>query len=227
MATINKSVLGKVRGAVGDIVFRQRNGKYFVSTKPGRRKKTDNPELIALQNRFKLSVQTASVLLKNDALKLFWSVYTPLKRNALNYCVKKIHPAVTDDNLTEYLSIVPSIGFPVSIDNTGFDENGITLLTDPIGSDTDIDTENETGIAAVALLYYKEPVDTSVDSYYLFNIKSQIVPLNLTEQLSLSIPFNGIEKQLYNRYQTRKAFITLITFSGNGNPVHHSGTLHI
>ena len=34
MAELDKSVIGKLRGRIGDVVFRQRNGKVFVSQRP-------------------------------------------------------------------------------------------------------------------------------------------------------------------------------------------------
>ena len=34
MAKISKEILGKVRGSLGDITFRQRNGKSYLSTRP-------------------------------------------------------------------------------------------------------------------------------------------------------------------------------------------------
>ncbi|MFZ1080859.1 MAG: hypothetical protein WAO19_02915 [Candidatus Kryptoniota bacterium] len=36
MAELTKAVLGRFSGRIGDTVFRQRNGKNFVGTRPGR-----------------------------------------------------------------------------------------------------------------------------------------------------------------------------------------------
>ena len=88
MAEINKQVLGKLTGTLGDIVFRQRNGKNYVSMRPSSYPASDNPAIIAKREKFLLAVQLGSNINSNSYLKEIWRSYTPSGLIPFNYMVK-------------------------------------------------------------------------------------------------------------------------------------------
>ncbi|MBK7107142.1 MAG: hypothetical protein IPH62_17860 [Ignavibacteriae bacterium] len=58
MAELNKSVLGKVSGSIGELTFRQRNGKNVICMKPSSFTPGSDANSIARRDRFKLNYQT-------------------------------------------------------------------------------------------------------------------------------------------------------------------------
>lgn len=227
MAMLNKSVLGKVSGALGDIVFRQRNGKNYISTRPGKGKHHGDPAQMLIRNRFKVSVQTASTMFINIELKNIWKMHTPPKKNYLNYCVQKTFPATSSNNLENIFSIVPTLGFSVEVNTKIIDQNGVSLQTAPLGNNSGIDPLIETNIFAVGLIFLRDPVDTAVEKYSIINSVSEKQIINLNDPLSFTLPFTGIEKQIYERYQDVKAFVALITLNNEEFPVRFSNSLLI
>ena len=63
MAQVNKSVIGKLRGSVGDLAFRQRDGKEIVSVRPGTINAPDDDESVNRRLKFKFSAKLAAVLI--------------------------------------------------------------------------------------------------------------------------------------------------------------------
>ena len=91
MAKVNQSVIGKLSGKLGDLVFRQINGKTFVSTRPKNYKPTKSKKAISNRNSFSQINLFASTINKNETLKQIWqtakidalSAYTKITKTNL------------------------------------------------------------------------------------------------------------------------------------------------
>ncbi len=59
MAQLTKAVLGRVSGRLGDTVFRQRNGKNILGTRPSHYAPPDDQGSIDRRARFKFSAKLA------------------------------------------------------------------------------------------------------------------------------------------------------------------------
>ena len=62
MARLKKTVLGRLSGAIGDIVFREKNGKNFVGLRASSFIPGSDPGSIDRRAKFTLSTQLASII---------------------------------------------------------------------------------------------------------------------------------------------------------------------
>ncbi|MCB9210973.1 MAG: hypothetical protein H6609_16525 [Ignavibacteriales bacterium] len=91
MAKVNQSVIGKLSGKLGDLVFRQMNGKTFISTRPKNYKPTKSKKAVSNRNSFSQINLFASTINKNETLKHIWlnakidaqSAYTKITKTNL------------------------------------------------------------------------------------------------------------------------------------------------
>jgi len=67
-ARLHPSLL-ELRGAMRDMVFRQRNGKHFVSVKSMGSTKEPSPAQVAHRERFRRAVEYGKFVMSNDALR--------------------------------------------------------------------------------------------------------------------------------------------------------------
>ena len=63
---------GKISGKLGDVVFRNYNGKTIICSRPGPQKKSTDPNVIARRNRFKLAVKLSGELGRIPVMKCIW-----------------------------------------------------------------------------------------------------------------------------------------------------------
>lgn len=72
MATLDRSILGDIKGKVGNIVFRKMNNKTFVSLRPEVYKTSNSPAALYSRNRFINISLFASFLNGIDPIKNCW-----------------------------------------------------------------------------------------------------------------------------------------------------------
>ncbi len=72
MAELKSSVLGEVRGKIGNELFRKINGKIFISEITGKYTTSQLPHEIDKRSRQKVNGKFGSVILKSSLLKAIW-----------------------------------------------------------------------------------------------------------------------------------------------------------
>ena len=65
MATIKKTVLGRISGAVGDVVFKEKNGKNYVGVRASTFTPPSDAASIERRGKFLLSTELASAINSN------------------------------------------------------------------------------------------------------------------------------------------------------------------
>ena len=224
MATLNKSVLGKVSGAVGDILFRQREGKNFIGLKPGSFIPGTDPASVERRQRFLLALKSGSSVNAVSELKDLWADVTPAGNSPFNYIVKTNYRYVTSTTVSDLLQIVPDGGFGVTISANSIDRTRVRMTVDPIGSNAGIDPLLEPNIMAACVMFLSTPLDESVGAYSLLNVVSASQPINLAQQLSFDADLTGQQQVIFDKYQDKKTFAAFITLDAAGVSVHYSIT---
>lgn len=225
MAYLNKSVLGKVSGAVGDITFRQLNGKNYLATRPRSFMPGSDESSFQRRSRFRISVKFASAIHSIRPLKQKWDLYSAASHTTFCNIVKKVSPFITPNSISESISIVPSAGFGVPVESTHITSSEITIGLGILGTQSGIDINTETKISVAAVLYLSSPVSGTYEPYYFLPFLSIKQDTNIVNALSFEIPVNGSQKTLFEMYNTRKLFFCLLTYDAIDNPVRFSQTL--
>ncbi len=225
MAYLNKSVLGKVSGAVGDITFRQLNNKNYLATRPRSFMPGKDESSVQRRNRFRLAVKFASAVNSIQPLKQKWALYSAASHTTFCNIVKKIAPFITSNSISESISIVPSVGFGVQLDSVHLNSSEITIGLNPLGSQSGIDINTEIKISVAAVLYLSSPVAGTFEPYSFLPLLSSKQDTNIVNAVNFEIPVQGSQKTLFDIYNTKKIFFCLLTYDAVDNPVRFSQTL--
>jgi hypothetical protein len=224
MAKIKKEILGKVRGSLGDITFRERNGKSYLATRPGSFIPGSDPASRARRDKFRLSIKLAHTIYSLDELKNFWQTETPADKIAFNYITQVNYPLIGSSNMSGLIRLVPNLGFNLLNPASAYNQDDITVSTDPLGTNTGIDIAVETSLKLVSVIYLSDPLDNSIEDYSFLKIVSGQQATVLDQQLSFVLSLSNIDKQLLEAYQNHKGYYLLITLDADGNVVRHSNT---
>jgi hypothetical protein len=225
MAQLKKTVLGKVSGAVGDIVFRQRDGKNYIGMRPESFIPGSDPASIARRKRFLLALKSGSAINTIPQLKTLWSNVTPSGLSSFNYIVQTNYRYVTSTDISDLLKLVPGNGFGVNVSNNDVDRLRVRVVISAIGVNAGINTLVETSLKMTCVLFMSSPVDESVSAYSLLSLISPAVPISLAQDVSFDAILTSQQALLFDKYRVIKTFIAIVTLDATGNPVHYSGSV--
>ena len=224
MAKIRKQVLGRVSGAVGDVLFRVKNGKGYVGTRPVSFIPGKDDLSIARRKRFALSVKYAKTVNEIASLKYFWKQFKSPTQSAYNFIMKSNYHAILPDDVTGSATMVPDVGFSVNISSSTITADETKVSIDPIGNNSGIDPLVETKIQLASVIFFKAPLSESYALYHFLPLLSPEISLSLTEATQFVIPLSDQQSQIFTQYSTHKAFFAFFTLDYIGKVVHFSNT---
>jgi len=224
MAKFNKEILGKVQGALGDVTFRQRNGKTFLSTRPGSFTPGTDENSIARRDKFSLSVKLASTINAIPELKKIWEKNTPSGLTTYNHIMRTNYVLMGSEGFSGLIKLIPSLGFNVANPVVTLSPSDIKINLGPLGSSTGIDVLAEVSVKIISISYLSGPVENSLSKNSFLTLTSGTQTFNLTSALEFIIPLSDVESQMLTIYQTRKSWLSLVTLDAAGNVVHYSNT---
>jgi len=225
MAELNKTVLGKLSGAVGDIIFRQRNGKNFVGTKPSSFIPGNDPASVARRAKFALSIQLAKTMNSIQPLKSVWSRTSPSGLTAYNYMIKTNYNNVESDALSDAVTLFPGTGFAINSSSLSIASTGVQADLNAIGNKEGIDTMSEVSLQLVAVIYLSIPVDNTLKPNAFLGLASAAQAIDLNSALSFPFTLTTQASQLIDKYQDHKGFFALLTLNADNEVVRYSSTI--
>ena len=224
MAKINKEILGKVRGSLGDITFRQRNGKSYLSTRPASFVPGKDAASVARREKFGLNIKLSKTIYSIDELKSLWSIQTPSDKTTFNYICKVNYPLVGNGNLSGFIKLTPGLGFNIVNPVIAYNSSQISVNIDPLGTGTGIDAGVETSVKLLSVVYLNSPVDNSAEKYNFIKFSSAVQATVLDQPYEFIFPLSNIETQHFDSYQNKKGFFALVTLDPDGNILNYSNT---
>ena len=225
MAQLKKTVLGRVSGAVGDIVFRQRDGKNYIGLRPDSFIPGMDQASVGRRLKFALTLRSSSTINSVPELKRLWAGITPSGLSPFNYIVKTNYQYVTSTTISDLLKVVPDNGFGVTVADNNVDRMRVRVLAEAIGTNTGINTTLEPNIMMASLVFLSSPVDESVGAYSIISSVSPAQPTSLTEQLTFDAYLTNQQQMVFDKYQITKTFVAIVTLDSDDSPVHYSSTI--
>lgn len=227
MAKLKKQVLGRISGALGDIVFREVNGKNVVGMRPSNVNTPQDPASVARRAKFTISAKLAQAISSHQKLKDLWALKAPAGQSTHNFLIKSNYLFVQSDDLSDLIKLTPDAGFPVSASSGNLTSSGMELILNAIGNNNLIDDSVEVNVQMLSVLFFKDSVDISVPQYSIITASSSVQTLSLANPLTLNAPLVGNDGLLFDKYQYHKAFNVIITMDVSGNLIHYSNTLSV
>jgi hypothetical protein len=223
MANLNKSVLGKVSGALGDLVFRQTKTGNVIAVRPKSFIPGTDQESVDRRSKFGLSCKLASAINNIPELYQVWSEFDSKRTPFLNI-MKSNYPYVDPAGIPGKFKLTPEEGFGTNVVTANVTPLEVSAEIDPIGDNAGIDTDEELTVRLVSLIYLSEPVDEFAPSYRLLRLSSEEVPIQLDNSLVFTIPLMSQQTELYNAYSACEAYFALVTLDAEGNVINYSNT---
>lgn len=224
MATLTKTVLGRVSGSIGDITFRQKNGSNFLSTRPGSFTPGSDEASINRRGKFAFACKLAASMVSIDSIKSLWEKIAGAGKSAYNTIVGINYKFITTNSITPQTFLTPGIGFSVKTNSFTLSSNGLQVVFDAIGTNAGIDLNTEKSIQLSAIVSLSDRVDETVEDYSLLPLVSSNQLLTVDAASTFSIPLSNQESQLYSKYNIRKVLYALVTIDTGGKAVHYSST---
>ncbi len=224
MASLNKEILGKVKGSLGDVTFRQRNGKTFVSARPSSFMPGTDENSKARREKFALVIKLARAINSVRSLKEIWSENAPQDASVFNYITQTNYPMMNADGLTGLVKLVPSLGFNVGNPVVALGPAEVKVNLDALGNTAGIDAAGEPVLKLVSVVYLSDPSDTSFDKSQFLTLASDPKATDLAAPLEFTIALSDVERQMLALYQLRKGYFAVITLDPADQVVHYSNT---
>lgn len=226
MAVMKKQVLGKVSGAVGDIVFRNRYENNYISLRPIRFNTPMDDRAVARRNRFKSAIQLASTMNSIVPLKQLWSKLTSGNNSVYNRMVKYEYSALVNQLPSENSALFPGKGFALTVQSIELNQDQLRIVTDAIGTDSGIDTQIEKTLRIVSIVALSSPANPGYPEVIYLPLISESKNIVLTDPVDITLTFNPTEKELISMYNEKRILAGLITFNIELQPVSFSDTLY-
>jgi hypothetical protein len=224
MATLSKTVLGRVSGSIGDITFRQKNGSNFLSTRPRSFTPGSDEASINRRGKFAFACKLAASMVSIDSIKSLWEDAAEAGKSAYNTIVGTNYKFIAANSITSQTFLTPGIGFSVKATSFTLSSTGLQVVFDAIGANAGIDLNTEKSIQLAAVISLSNRVDETVEKFYLLPLVSATQLLTVDTASTFSIPFSNQESQLYDKYNVRKVLYALVTLDAGGNVGPYSST---
>jgi hypothetical protein len=126
MGKLYKPVLGRASGKVGDLVFRNVNGKVFITSHIGSNKISKSPACVNNRFRFAAAVKFAKAVNKLPGLKSVWTKSRIKGGNGYSKIISKNIKSVSNNLITTSNVITPS-GFSLTIKDVSLSKTKVSL----------------------------------------------------------------------------------------------------
>ncbi|MCX6158650.1 MAG: hypothetical protein NTY74_11800 [Ignavibacteriae bacterium] len=226
MGILKKSVLGKPTGAVGDILFRLKDGRTIIGTRPVSYMPGKDQKSVDRRHRFGNTAKFSKAVNAIPSLKSVWDNATPNNISPYNGIFKASYPYVTPTDISDSAKVVPLLfGFDITTTNVAINETSVTVAISAIGNNAGIDPLVETGIQLAVVIKCKDATEAELPSLMLIPLKSAVLPMSLSGTLSFSITLSDQYSELYSLFTTHKSYFALVTLKDDGKAVHYSVNL--
>jgi hypothetical protein len=227
MARFVNAPLGKLRGALGDALFRKKNGKFLVGVKPDDFMPGEDKDSVDRRSRFGLTAKFSKAVIQNPNLKKIWDACTPDTMSPFNGVIKENYHRITFNDITNDVLLTPEVdSFNVVKDTITVSDTQIQVALEIIGTNNLINPAIETKIQMAVVIFHENPVNADLHTAINFqSFKSSEVPLSLIAPLSFTINLIDNDSRIYDWYSNHKAFFAFYTLDADGKPIHHSITI--
>ncbi len=224
MGTLNKTVLGRVTGAVGDIVFRSKNGKNYVSSKPANVKVSNSQIALAARAKFRICIKFAQAVAYNQMIKSLWLSAKPQYMSAANFIFRTNYTHITSTDVSNSASLVPGFGFSLVSPVIDINSTRLRVTLDAITADSGINPATEPNLRLAAVLVLTSPLNSGMFPYDFIPLSSPEVATVFDTPVNFTANLNSQQAQLFSQYQTVKAFCTIVSLNSENSVVHFATT---
>ena len=221
------SLLGKISGRVGNVVFVQRGNTTYVKKRPEKRSTPYSKKEIAHLRKFGFACKLAAKIGETGELKYFWKPERWNNRSSCNRIFKENFSKINQDTLEGYITLGPSFGFNISGYKGKITETGFEIKCEPLqkgGGDYGATAKYVMGGGVIVL---KNPTNKKQPEYSIISFRSEKMLFNPGKSISIEIEIQGADAGLFKDYADKKVYISVITLDKNETPIKYSYTMKL
>lgn len=226
MAELEKKFFGSLKGSLGDVVFRSRNEKNYVSRKPKTYSPPEDAGYKERTGKFKLAVKLASAIYSFNPLKKIWADAVTNGKSAFTHLVQLNYPFIEEADITNMIAMAPRSSFGVKLTNLTIDDNSLTVELAPLADASNIDVSVEKQIQLLAVVFLQQPVQSGLPVYDFLRITSAKVDIDAVNPVVFNIPLLTADSGIAGNYTNKKVMFTAITYDESGSVVQFSSTIN-
>jgi hypothetical protein len=222
MAELNKHLFGKLKGKFGNAVFRQRNGKNYISQRPSSYTPPNDENFFNRTNKFRIASKIASIINSNEILKAIWINNIPKSSNLYNYLISKNYQAIENNSINGLLQISPDSNVAVRLDTVNLNADSITITLLPLTESSMINTTIEKKVKLISLLFLSSGNNSR--NFDIVQLESTEVNFDLNNPIIITQKLSTMDEDKILLYQNKSLHSCLITFDDENNLINYSNT---
>ncbi len=211
MAINNKQVLGKPKGRIGDVVYRNVNGKTVMSEYVANIKISKSKDCVHNRTRFGICTAFAVAASSINPINVIWKNSSAPGRSAYTKLIKANIKLVDDKKPTPLASITPHDGIALSLINVIVNNTSIVV-------EYKIDRSSSQGLLApytcslLAYCFDKRTENIEIDDNY-FSITAKVTSETNNNSQSVSFNINDYTKGCISIFQKARIYFAVTKFS--------------
>lgn len=224
MAELKGNVLGNIRGKVGTVSGRVKNGKNYIVSLPSSFNAPTDPSSLARREKFKVAVLFAKAINADPLLKAIWKDKNTSNASVFNMVMQLNYKLLENSSPSGFNIISPGDGFNPNYSSADYLDGTITIVTNPLNESTEIDPAVETKISTTGLIYADDPTSDTVEIYQFYNFSAANQDIVMDTAITFTIDLPYTQKMQLQKYQTVKIYSSLVTLTDDETPVQYSLT---
>ena len=222
MARLSGSVLGNLSGKLGNLAARTKNGETILSARPSSFNASQAPAMVAIRQKFSVSVQVAKVVNGIDDLNKIWDKVRLPGTSAYNTIVQK-NFQYSDVQRPTVQNIITPGGFNLATTFSGVAADSVAVDLAALNAQTNFSADEKDLSLSILLVGY-EPVNADDDYYKIwsFNYTNQnYIPANTLEVV---VDLDQFHQNDLARYTKKVLLVSAATKDANGKIIQYSST---
>lgn len=214
MARLEKRVLGEIRGRVGDVVIKLRNGKQYIASRPSKYTMSKASHEVDKRNRFKVNGLFAKTIKESKLLYNIWDKQKAPAASAYNK-ICMVNLKLCNTNRPSAQNLITPGGFNLPVETFSYLPDKIEAEFNPFDL-----LPGEKRVIFILLICFYEPVMNEASYFAIKRIDNYDL-----DEFKLTFNFNTAEKQFASAYKNRLAFLAAVTQDDTGNILRWSETV--
>lgn len=226
MAELENKIFGSLKGSLGDVVFRSRNEKNYISRKPKSYSRPDDPGFKERTGKFKLAVKLASAIYSFSPLKKIYNAASADGKSGFTQLMQTNYPFVGMDDVSNMIKMSPPSSFGVNLNNLSMDNNSLSVELSQFSDASNINSSVEKQIQLLAVVFLKQPVQAGLPEYDFLKVTSAKVNIDFVDPVTFNVPLLTAESGMAANYTNKKVIFTAVTYDDSNSVIQISTTVN-
>ncbi len=223
MAELKGSVIGELRGRLGNLSARIIDGRTILSQRPTSFHVNNSDVMIAIRQKFAVTVSFVKSLITMSALYQIWTKAKTSRMSAFNFGFRNNFPKSATEKPTVDNMLTPPGGFPLDVTVAAVAENAVTATIAPLDTVT-IVSADERNFVINGLICYYNPTNPEEAPYSIVPIYTAPDLVDTVNPIDVNIPLDVVQQATGAKYQKSILYLALATLDADSKVIQYSST---